>query len=102
MTTGYIVTVEQDHELYLGDVHLNREGAEEALAWVRAEFVERYGEDGLDQEETDSDRVYVLDGPSAQLHEVAIAGPRCRLCDAPLDGMLRVHHHYDPETGQTA
>ena len=27
---------------------------------------------------------------------------RCKICDEPLHGPIRVHHHYDEETGRTA
>ena len=68
----FVVIVESDRDIYTSDAHATRAGAEEQLAIVRSEWAERYGEDGFDEWETDEDRIQVLDGPQAQLHELAM------------------------------
>jgi len=74
MDSVFIVIVEQDREIYTSDAHTSREGAEEQLALIRAEWVERYGEEGFDEFETDEDILSIIDGPSAQLHELKVNG----------------------------
>jgi biopolymer transport protein ExbD len=67
----YVVSIDNDGELYLGDAHADRDGAERQLALVRAEYVNRYGADGI-EDYGDSDEVIVTDGPTARLHRVTV------------------------------
>jgi hypothetical protein len=52
----------------------------------------------------DLDRHEIRPDPLGHAHLFCTYGDeeRCRLCGAPLYGLVRVHHHNDPETGVVA
>lgn len=72
---------------YLG----SREGRAKITAALRREFEAQYD----DRNDSDVQRA------NAELADMR-GDERCRLCGDPLYGLMRVHHHNDPETGQVA